>query len=104
MQDVQRECLESCLRLFRTLGDAEGVAACLRAIPALDHDARRWPELLTAREREVAGLIALGLSNRAIAETLGIAEGTARRHITNILGKLAFHSRSQIASWFVERR
>lgn len=59
-------------------------------------------ELLTAREREVAALIAHGLSNRQIAERLVIATGTAERHVANILSKLHVDSRSQIAAWAVE--
>ena len=102
MLDVQRQCLEACLQLFRELGDADGVAACLRALPALGSETRRGS--LTPREQQVARLITAGLSNRAIGDALSIAEGTARRHVGNILTKLGFHSRSQIASWFAERR
>jgi pimeloyl-ACP methyl ester carboxylesterase/DNA-binding CsgD family transcriptional regulator len=58
---------------------------------------------LSHREREVATLVALGLSNRQIAEELVIASSTAERHIANILNKLAYHSRAQIAAWTVEQ-
>jgi pimeloyl-ACP methyl ester carboxylesterase/DNA-binding CsgD family transcriptional regulator len=58
---------------------------------------------LSHREREVATLVALGLSNRQIAEELVIAGSTAERHIANILNKLDFHSRAQIAAWTVEQ-
>ena len=58
---------------------------------------------LSHREREVATLVALGLSNRQIAEELVIAESTVERHVANILSKLAFHSRAQIAVWTVEQ-
>ncbi|TMC47328.1 MAG: helix-turn-helix transcriptional regulator [Chloroflexi bacterium] len=54
---------------------------------------------LTAREREVAALVATGLSNKEIAEKLVISERTAEGHVERILGKLGFRSRSQIASW-----
>lgn len=54
---------------------------------------------LTAREREVAALIADGLTNRAIAERLVIAERTVEGHVAHALAKLGFTSRSQIASW-----
>jgi non-specific serine/threonine protein kinase len=57
---------------------------------------------LTAREREVAALIAEGLSNREIAARLVIAERTAEGHVQNILNKLACNSRAQIAVWAVE--
>ncbi|MEK6208347.1 MAG: AAA family ATPase [Chloroflexota bacterium] len=54
---------------------------------------------LTAREREVAALVADGLSNKEIATKLVISERTAEGHVERILGKLGFRSRSQIASW-----
>jgi ATP/maltotriose-dependent transcriptional regulator MalT len=54
---------------------------------------------LTAREREVVALIALGKSNKAIAETLFISPATAARHVANILAKLGYSSRSQVAAW-----
>jgi non-specific serine/threonine protein kinase len=60
-------------------------------------------EELTPREREVAALIAQGKSNRAIAQALVISEKTAERHVANILSKLGFHSRTQIAAWAVEK-
>jgi DNA-binding CsgD family transcriptional regulator len=59
---------------------------------------------LTPREREVADLVAHGLSNRQIAEALVISEGTAEVHIKRILSKLGFRSRSQVAVWANERR
>lgn len=52
---------------------------------------------LTAREREVLGGVARGLSNRAIADELGITERTARTHVSNILAKLGLASRTQAA-------
>ncbi len=59
-------------------------------------------DLLTAREREVAVLIANGQTNRDISALLMIAEKTAEAHVQHILDKLGFRSRSQIASWAVE--
>ncbi|MEV6360531.1 protein kinase domain-containing protein [Nocardia asteroides] len=56
---------------------------------------------LTPRERQVAELVAEGLSNRAIAATLVIAPRTAEGHVERILTKLGFTSRAQIAAWFV---
>jgi len=58
---------------------------------------------LTEREREVVGLIVRGYTNREIAEELVIAEGTAVRHVANILNKLNLKSRAQVAVWAVER-
>jgi len=56
---------------------------------------------LTRREVEVAGLVAAGLSNRQIAEQLFLSERTAESHVQNILTKLAFSSRTQVAAWAV---
>jgi predicted ATPase/DNA-binding CsgD family transcriptional regulator len=61
------------------------------------------PESLTAREREVVGLIAAGKSNRAIGAELFISPATAARHVANILAKLGFTSRSQVAVWAASR-
>ncbi|WP_242701771.1 response regulator transcription factor [Arthrobacter cavernae] len=54
---------------------------------------------LTPREREIARLVAEGLSNRSIAETLVISPRTVDGHVENMLGKLGFGSRTQIAAW-----
>jgi DNA-binding NarL/FixJ family response regulator len=58
---------------------------------------------LTAREREVAGLVAQGKSNRAIAEELVVGVSTVEAHIAHIFTKLGFSSRAQIAAWAVDR-
>jgi DNA-binding NarL/FixJ family response regulator len=52
---------------------------------------------LTPRERDVLGAVARGLSNRAIADELGITERTARTHVSNVLAKLGLASRTQAA-------
>lgn len=54
---------------------------------------------LSAREAEVARLVADGLTNRQIAARLVISERTAGNHVAHILTKLGFTSRSQIAAW-----
>jgi DNA-binding NarL/FixJ family response regulator len=58
---------------------------------------------LTAREREVSALIAQGKSNREIAEVLVLSERTIEGHVANILNKLGFNARSQIAAWVVQK-
>jgi DNA-binding NarL/FixJ family response regulator len=102
--------------------DADDVAAAIRAAyrgevhldPAVasllarrvrDSAAARTDdhEPLTEREREVLGLVARGLSNKAIADELTITERTARTHVSNILGKLGLSSRTQAALYAVER-
>ena len=59
---------------------------------------------LTARERQVADLIGEGLSNQQIATRLVISVRTAQGHVENILRKLGFSSRTQVAAWVVARR
>lgn len=54
---------------------------------------------LSRREREVATLLADGLSNRAIAERLYLSERTVDNHVHHILDKLGFDSRVQVATW-----
>ena len=58
----------------------------------------------TPRERQVAALVAGGSSNKAIAEELVISPATAARHVANILAKLGFSSRAQIAAWAADRQ
>jgi non-specific serine/threonine protein kinase len=58
-------------------------------------------EALTAREREVARLLAREYSDRQIAHALTITEGTAGLHVHHILAKLGLRSRAQVADWAV---
>jgi len=56
---------------------------------------------LTAREREVAALVAGGLTNGQLAERLFISPKTAAVHVSNILAKLGLSTRAEIAAWAV---
>jgi predicted ATPase/DNA-binding CsgD family transcriptional regulator len=67
-------------------------------------DQRELPSVLTAREMQIAHLIARGLSNRAIAEELVISPATAARHVANIMAKLGLNSRAQVAAWITQHR
>ncbi|MFF0864476.1 LuxR C-terminal-related transcriptional regulator [Nonomuraea sp. NPDC003560] len=58
-----------------------------------------WQGGLTGRELEIAALLTGGLSNRAIALKLVISPATVARHVANIMEKLGFASRAQIAVW-----
>lgn len=80
------------LGMLRWAARAEQVAA--RLPPAAS-----GPGPLTAREEEVAVLVARGLTNRGIAQALVISERTAQNHVQHILTKLGFTTRSQIAAW-----
>jgi DNA-binding CsgD family transcriptional regulator len=57
---------------------------------------------LTPREREVAALVARGLTNRAIAQELVITEATAERHLGHVYAKLGLASRAQLAVWALQ--
>lgn len=59
---------------------------------------------LTRREREVALLVARGLTNRQVAGELTVSERTVTTHVDHILHKLGATSRSQVAAWIVEER
>jgi non-specific serine/threonine protein kinase len=71
-----------------------------RAAPAAGPEA----PALTRRERQVAELVAEGLSNRKIAERLYVAKRTVDAHVEHIFAKLGFSSRTQIAAWVTGRR
>lgn len=115
----QQEATRNALR--ETLGDTEyerwyGVGARLSGTEILDAvradtdsplAGQRLPrnaagvpatDVLTPREREVATLVAQGLSNREVAERLVISKRTADTHVERILTKLAIDSRTEIAS------
>jgi pimeloyl-ACP methyl ester carboxylesterase/DNA-binding CsgD family transcriptional regulator len=62
------------------------------------------PVRLSPRELEVAGLIAEGLTNPDIAKRLFIAPRTAETHVENVLRKLGFRSRAQVAAWITAQR
>jgi DNA-binding CsgD family transcriptional regulator len=66
--------------------------------PGRDGDAVDWGPL-TPRERDVAALVARGLSNRAIGEALVLAEGTVANHVRRILLRLGLTSRAALAAW-----
>ena len=59
---------------------------------------------LTAREREIAEHLGAGETNRQIATALIISERTVDGHVANILRKLGFRTRSQIAAWVAGER
>jgi pimeloyl-ACP methyl ester carboxylesterase/DNA-binding CsgD family transcriptional regulator len=84
-------------RLFR-LGGAGGA----QRAPSGPRSFESPLDTLSRREREIAALLALGRANRRIADDLTISVATVERHVANILLKLGFHSRAQVASWAVD--
>jgi DNA-binding CsgD family transcriptional regulator len=61
------------------------------------------PERLSRREAEIAAQVAKGLTNKQIATGLFLSERTVEAHVQNILGKLGFRNRSQVAAWAAQR-
>jgi DNA-binding CsgD family transcriptional regulator len=86
------------LRLEEAVAEAMATASPV-ATPATAGEAAPGP--LTGREREVAGLVARGLTSRQMAAALSISPNTAERHVENILNKLGLNSRAQVAAWAV---
>jgi DNA-binding CsgD family transcriptional regulator/tetratricopeptide (TPR) repeat protein len=70
-------------------------SAATRAVPGTGRAGRE----LTRREREVAQLVGEGLTNREIAGRLVLSVRTVETHVDRVLGKLNFHSRSQLIAW-----
>jgi ATP/maltotriose-dependent transcriptional regulator MalT len=86
---------------FRELGAARArdeAAAVLRSLGTPPGGSPRAAGELTAREHEVLGLLALGMSNAQIATTLFISEKTAGHHVSRILSKLGVHNRAEAAA------
>jgi non-specific serine/threonine protein kinase len=61
------------------------------------------PDGLSAREREVARLVAEGLANKAIAARLHLSARTVEVHVRHALVKLGLENRTQLATWARER-
>lgn len=61
-------------------------------------------ESLTPSELRVIDLIGEGLSNREIAERLGVVEKTVKNHITSLLAKMGLQRRTQVAAWVASRK
>lgn len=83
------------------VGDAEAVVDRIRRFLGLPRLRRAVPTSLTPRQTEVAALVAEGLTNREVAERLGISERSAESHLERIRLRLGFRSRAQVAAWYV---
>ena len=82
-------------------GDVESLVDQLRGFLGLPRLRRSVPTGLTARQEEVAALVAEGLTNRELAGRLHITERSAESHLERIRLRLGFRSRSQVAAWYV---
>ncbi len=104
-------------RTYRALGDGDSAAAELasaaraferlgaapdaRRVAALADD-RPLPGGLTDREAEVLAVVATGVTNAQVADTLVISEKTVARHLSNIFGKLGVSTRTEAAAFAFE--
>jgi DNA-binding NarL/FixJ family response regulator len=84
-----------------TMEEAARIVLAAEPTPADTRPPRATVAGLTAREQEVAVLVARGLSNREIAEQLVFGERTAEAHVGHCLAKLGLASRTQLAAWAV---
>jgi DNA-binding NarL/FixJ family response regulator len=66
-------------------------------VPATESTPGPTPAVLSPRERQIAGAVAEGMSNRDIASALGITEQTVKNHLTAIFTKMKVTSRLQLA-------
>ena len=91
------------VRAIRAAHAGEALLSPAVTARLLERVARAEPEPLplTGREQEVLALVARGLSNKAIARELGLAEKTAKNHVSNILAKLGVDDRTQAALYAV---
>ncbi len=85
------------------LGEVEGLAKRAGIDLDVQRDLEQAPAAtdglgLTAREREILRLVAIGRSNRQIAEELYITVGTTGTHVSHILDKLDVRSRTEAAA------
>ena len=93
---------DSAFRRGRAMGMDEAIAYALREQPTDKTVMSGSSVPLTKRERQVAGLIARGLTNKQIATKLVISPRTADGHVEHILTKLGFTSRAQIAAYVAQ--
>jgi DNA-binding CsgD family transcriptional regulator len=93
---LAREEARAARTAFAALGAARGMDAASAVLHALGVDT---PAGLTSRELEVLSLVARGMTNAGIAETLFISEKTAGHHVSRILSKLGVRNRAEAAAY-----
>src|SRR5690606_22622942 len=100
LKDVSLEQLVGAIRTVAGGGSLVQPAVTQRLLSGLEHMRNDFvsldrPDPLTDRETEILRLMASGFSNKEIANSLGVAEGTIKNHVSNILSKLGVRDRTR---------
>ncbi|MFT4197659.1 MAG: response regulator transcription factor [Pseudoxanthomonas sp.] len=100
LKDVSLEQLVGAIRTVAEGGSLVQPAVTQRLLSGLEHMRNDFtsldrPDPLTDRETEILRLMASGFSNKEIANSLGVAEGTIKNHVSNILSKLGVRDRTR---------
>jgi DNA-binding NarL/FixJ family response regulator len=101
LPELAREEARAAYAAFRELGAARGMDAAAAFLRELGGGTPAGPRVhgeLTAREREVLGLVSRGMTNGQIARALFISEKTAGHHVSRILSKLGARNRAEAAT------
>lgn len=100
LKDVSLQQLVGAIRTVHGGGSLVQPAVTQRLLSGLEHMRNDFvsldrPDPLTERETEILRLMAGGFSNKEIANSLGVAEGTIKNHVSNILSKLGVRDRTR---------
>jgi len=100
LKDVSLEQLVGAIRTVAAGGSLVQPAVTQKLLSGLEHMQTGFasldkPDPLTERETEILRLMAGGFSNKEIANSLGVAEGTIKNHVSNILSKLGVRDRTR---------
>mgnify|MGYP003547061518 CR=1 FL=1 len=100
LKDVSLEQLVNAIQAVAAGGSLVQPAVTQRLLSGLEHMRNEFvsldrPDPLTDRETEILRLMASGFSNKEIANSLGVAEGTIKNHVSNILSKLGVRDRTR---------
>ena len=100
LKDVSLERLTEAIRVVASGGSVIRPAVTERVLRGLEQTPRAFealdpPDPLTKREVEILRLMAGGYSNKEIANSLGVAEGTVKNHVSNILSKMGVRDRTR---------
>lgn len=100
LKDVSLEQLVGAIQAVADGGSLVQPAVTQRLLSGLEHMRNDFvsldrPDPLTERETEILRLMAGGFSNKEIANSLGVAEGTIKNHVSNILSKLGVRDRTR---------